>query len=424
MSTHSVVAGLVTLTALSSYINHRWIKLPKSIGLTLITFFISILILIVAHMGVDVTNQARTFLNNLEFNDTFLNGMLGFLIFAVSLHVNTIELAKQKWVILLLATLSVLLSTVAIGFATWFLAKSVGYELSLAYCLVFGALISPTDPIAVLGLMKKIKVPKSLEIKFIGEALFNDGMGIVLFVVFLGVATGQAEQWTGWHLLKYFCQQALGGVAFGVLLGYFASKALKNVDNYEVAVLVTLAVVTGGYHVAHEVLEVSGVIAMSLAGLVIGSRCRKDKMPPQTVERLDSFWELIDDVLNAILFVLIGLECMSLSITLEKTIFAFIVIGIVLLARYLSVGLPVSVFGVFRKFSPGLVGIMTWGGLRGGIAIALALSIPHTPERDIIITITYAVVIFSIVVQGLTISPMLQRYSSNGNAQIQCKKVK
>lgn len=411
MSTHTVVAGLVTLTALSSYVNYKWMRLPNSIGLTLVTFIISIILLLIAHLGIDLTNQAHAFLNNIEFNDTFLNGMLSFLIFAVSLHVNTIELAKQKWIIIFLATVSVLLSTVLIGVVTWWLAHIIGFEISMAYCFVFGALISPTDPIAVLGLMKKIRVPKSLEIKFTGEALFNDGMGIVLFVVFLGFATGQTQQWTGLHLLSYFVQQAIGGVIFGSVLGYIASKALKEVDNYEVAVLVTLAVVTGGYHLAHEVLNVSGVIAMSLAGLIIGARCRTNKMRQQTVERLDAFWELIDEVLNAILFVLIGLECMRLSITFEKSFFAILVIGVVLCARYLSIGIPVALFGKLRKFTPGVISLMTWGGLRGGIAIALALSIPHTPERDLIITITYAVVIFSIVVQGLTISPLLRQYS-------------
>ena len=411
MSTHSVAASLVTLTAFSSYANHRWIKLPKSIGLTLITFVVSVSLLAVAHLGIDFTIPVRTFLNNIEFDDTFLNGMLGFLIFAVSLHVNTIELAKQKWIIIFLATVSVLLSTLIIGVGLWLLAVLCGLDISLAYCFVFGALISPTDPIAVLGLMKQIRIPKSLEVKFTGEALFNDGMGIVLFIVFVGLATGQTQQWSSWDLSIYFVQQAIGGVVFGAILGWAASKALKEVDSYEVAVLVTLAVVTGGYYVAHEYFKVSGVLAMSVAGLVIGSRCRANKMPKQTVERLDAFWELIDDVLNAMLFVLIGLECMRLNLTPTTFWFAGITIALVLFARLISIIIPVALFGVLRKFTSSVIGIMTWGGLRGGIAIALALSVPHSVERDLIITLTYAVVIFSIVVQGLSIGPMLQRFS-------------
>ncbi len=411
MSTHSIIAGLVTITALSSYINHKFIKLDNSIGLTLITFLLTSSLYLVAIFGLDLVTPFQDLLSQVQFTDTFLNGMLSYLLFAVSLHVNVIELRNQKWVILLMATLGVLLSTLIVGTGLWAVAALFGISMPLGYCMVFGALISPTDPIAVLGTMKKLKTPKSLEVQIAGEALFNDGMGIVLFICMLAFATGQSQDWPLSKIGMFFVQQGLGGVLFGLFLGYVATMLLKGVDNYEVAVLITLSVVTGGYTCAHDYLDVSGVIAMSVAGLVIGSNLKKCGFRKATVAKLDAFWELIDEVLTAILFVLIGLEFVSVAIVPAYVLIGCVAIGVVLAARFLSVVIPIAMLSKFQRFQKGTVSIMTWGGLRGGIAIALALSIPATPERALIVTVTYIVVIFSIVVQGMTIGSLLKKYT-------------
>lgn len=411
MSVHSIIAGVVTITAVSSYINHKFIRLHNSIGLTLITFILSASLYGIAHFGLDLVTPIQNMLQQVEFTETFLNGMLSYLLFAVSLHVNVIELKNQKWIILLLATVGVVISTFLVGYGFWWLAGMFGVNIPLGICLVFGALISPTDPIAVLGIMKQLNTPKSLEVKIAGEALFNDGMGIVLFICMLAFASGQAQDWPATKIGLFFLQQGLGGVLFGVVLGYIAILLLKGSDNYEVSVLITLSVVTGGYTFAHDFLDVSGVIAMSVAGLMIGSSLRSCGFCEETVKRLDSFWELIDEVLNAILFVLIGLEFIRYPIDGSHLMIASVAIIVVLFARLVSVSLPIMVLCRFRQFSKGTVPIMTWGGLRGGIAIALALTIPPSDHRTLIVTVTYAVVIFSIVVQGMTVGPMIRRFS-------------
>jgi len=414
VDTHGLIAGLVTLTAIASYINHKFIKLHKSIGLTLITFVLSIVVLGIGRFGLDLITPANRILESLQFDETFMKGLLSFLLFAISLHINVIELKNQRWAIFLLATVGVLISTFITGGLTWLVAQAIGLEISLAYCYVFGALISPTDPIAALGIMKVLKVPKSLEVKIAGESLFNDGMGIVLFTCMLGIASGQANEWPISRIFLFFVQEGVGGVLFGAALGWLASYFLKEMEDYDVAVLITLAVVTGGYWFAVEMLHVSGVIAMSVAGLIIGATTRRSKkMRKATVARLDAFWELIDEALNAFLFVLIGLEFLSLSFTQNTWLLALACIFIVLFARWISVSIPIISLRMFQSFTKGSVTIMTWGGLRGGIAIALALSMQNTPERTIIVAITYAVVIFSIVVQGLTIGPLIKKLSSS-----------
>lgn len=421
MGAWEVIGILISLTALSSVINYRYLKLPKSIGLTVITLLISLALAGIGKLGWQVNFFAEQLLDGIGFTNTFLHGMLGFLIFAASLHINTKDLAKYKLIVGLLATVSVLLSTFIIGFATYGLTLFLNINLPLEYCLVFGALISPTDPIATLSILKTVNAPKALEMKIAGEALFNDGMGIVLFVILLGIASGSDLTWDIGGASFFLVQQCLGGLCLGLLMGWGAAHLLRKIDNYEVASILTLAIVTGGYTFAHQVAHVSGAICMAVAGLVLGSSLQKGKqkgnMSKLTIERLDAFWELLDGILNAILFVFIGLEFLRLHFTLDTILAAIGAIVITFAARWISVVIPVAWVGMFRKFGPNVVWVMTWGGLRGGISIALALTVPFGPIRDFIVSITYAVVLFSITVQGLTLKRVVSHITNPDNEE-------
>ncbi len=332
-------------------------------------------------------------------------GMLSFLLFAGALHININDLARHKWVILTLASGGVLLSTVIVGTLTWWLLAAFGLQLSFVYCLLFGALISPTDPVAVLGILKTAGVPKSLETKIAGESLFNDGVAVVVFIVLFRIATGGAEVSPG-GIAGLFLLEALGGLLFGLAIGFAAYAMLKSVDSYQVEILITLALVMGGYALAHA-MHVSGPIAIVVAGLLIGNHGRLLAMSKTTRQHLDTFWELLDEILNAVLFVLIGLEILLLVFTRQYFLAGLLAIPIVLLARLLSVGLPIALMRQVRSFSPHVIKILTWGGLRGGISVALALSLPPGPERNLIVAITYIVVVFSIAVQGLTVGKLV-----------------
>lgn len=422
MNPVQIIAGLITLTAASSYINYKFVKLPKSIGITLIAFFISLFLVAITQINLywdmDITlNKHRVaFMEGIEFNKAFLHGMLSFLLFAGALHINLDELAKHKVIIIMLSTVSVVISTFIIGVGVMYLLMSLDIILPFKYCLLFGALISPTDPIAVLGLMKTIGASKSLELKIAGESLFNDAMGLVLFSIIYNIA--QDPHWESAFFTQQIFTQIVwtgaGGIAVGMVFGVFCTKLLRGVDNYEVAVLVTLSLVTAGYMIADDVLGVSGVVAISTAGLIIGTSLRSSHISRVTLHRLDAFWDLIDEVMNAILFVLMSLEFVRLAFT-GSTFGAVIgVVAIVLFARCVSVAVPILWLSLFRKINTTLIWILTWGGLRGGISIALALSIKQSiPERDLIVTLTYAVVIFSVVVQGLTVGPFVRRIIKN-----------
>jgi CPA1 family monovalent cation:H+ antiporter len=408
-----LIAVVITLAALFSYLNHRFIKLPNTIGVMLIALLFSLLLLAIDALTGGIREPVLAMLNSVDFSETLMQGMLSFLLFAGALHVNIEDLARQKWVIALLATAGILTSTFIIGALSWMLLGLLGFEVALIYCLLFGALISPTDPIAVLGILKKAGVPKTLETKVTGESLFNDGIGVVIFVVLLGIATGKAEASVS-SVMLLIGQEALGGVLFGLLLGYVVFRLMQRIDDYSVEVLLTLALVMGGYSAAHA-LHVSGPIAIVVAGLFIGNHGRLLAMSATTRHRLDNFWELVDEILNAVLFVLIGLEVLVISsgtgyLPLGALLAAaMLAIPLVLLARLVSVGIPVTVMRHFRSFTPNAVRVLTWGGLRGGISVALALSLPVTtgPERDILLVMTYVVVLFSILVQGLTINRLV-----------------
>lgn len=410
MQLFEIVALLITLAALFAYVNHRTIRLPTTIGVLLIAFAFSLALIGLDRAGL-VGDDWMDWFREVEFAPALLQGMLGFLLFAGALHVDLGELLEQKWIVGLLATGGVLISTFLVGIATWLGADWVGLEIGLLYCLLFGALIAPTDPIAVLAVLKQAGVPPSVEMKIAGESLFNDGVGVVIFLVLLGTlggAAGHGAELGAGSVLGLFVQEALGGILLGLVLGYVAYRMLSGVDNYQVELMVTLALVTGGYALASR-LHLSGPLAMVAAGLLIGNPGRTFGMSARTREHLDTFWELVDEVLNAVLFLMIGLEVLVLTFTRGFLIAGLVGIPLVLGVRFLSVGLMVTLLRVRRSFSPHAVTMLTWGGLRGGISVALALSLPAGPERDLIVAATYVIVAFSILVQGLTIAPLARR---------------
>lgn len=371
----------------------------------LLSLLFSLLLILFGEFGFSLDQQATKLVKSIDFNEALLHGMLSFLLFAGALHVNINDLREQKWVIATLATVGVISSTFIIGTTMYYLLHWLGIPVAYIYCLVFGSLISPTDPIAVMGILKLVGAPKTLETKIAGESLFNDGVGVVVFLVLLGVATG-GDEMTATHVVKLFSIEALGGVFFGLGLGFLGFFMLKGVDNYQVEALITLALVSGGYAFA-ESIHVSAPIAIVVAGLFIGNQGRTLAMSDNTRERLDDFWELIDEILNAILFLLIGVELLILTLTNQFMLAGLLAIPVVLLARFICVGVPIKIMSKFRTFSPYATTILTWGGLRGGISVALALSIPNVPAREPLLVVTYFVVVFSILVQGLTIKKVL-----------------
>ncbi len=415
MDLFSILAALLTLAALFSYINYRYIHLPTTIGVMLIALVGSLAIVALHEVGiVDLEEPVRVLLSSIDFDQAVLEGMLSALLFAGALHINLNDLAEEKLTIGVLATVGVALSTVIVGTATFFVAGWLGFELPFVYALLFGALISPTDPIAVIALLKTAGVPKSLETKIAGESLFNDGIGVVIFLIILELATGH-EPVTVAHAAALFLREAGGGALFGLAAGYLAYRMLKQVDNYQVEVLITLALVTGGYALAMK-WHLSAPIAVVVAGLLIGNQGRAFAMSDTTREHLDTFWELIDEILNAVLFLLIGLEV--LVITLDASIFtmALLAIPIALLARAAAVIIPLFLIRPFRgKNEKGAVPVLVWAGLRGGISVALVLSLPPGEIRELLLGATYAVVIWTIAVQGLTVPWLVRKVIPAGS---------
>ncbi len=396
-----IAALLLTLAAVFSYLNHRFIRLPTTIGIMLIAIVMSLALLLLDRLQVtDVYSAACRLFASVDFDETLLHGMLSFLLFAGALHVNLDDLLRHKWVIGLLATAGVALSALLVGVLAAIVFSLAGIAMPFLYALLFGALIAPTDPVAVLSMLKTAGIPRSLEVKIAGESLFNDGVAVVAFLMVLGAIRGGSVTLPGMALL--FIQEVGGGIVFGLAAGWVCYLMLKSVDNYQVEILLTLALVMGGYALA-DALHLSGPIAIVVAGLLIGNRGRLLAMSPGTRGHLDSFWELMDEFLNAILFLLIGLEILVISISRPVLLAGLLLIPAVLLARLASIGLPVLLLRSFFAFSPGVVSILTWGGLRGGISVALVLSLPAGAERDTLLAVTYIVVVFSILVQGLTL---------------------
>ena len=414
LSTLDAIGLLLGVTAALAFLNERFVRLPSTVGVFLSGLLASLLLIVVERFGFNGRAWAQDLLTRLDFSQLLLQGLLSFLLFAGALGVNVRELLRQRVTILTLALFSTLLSTFLVGGALYGLTRLLGIDLSLVYCLLFGSLISPTDPVAVLDLLKRAKVPVWLETLIAGESLFNDGVGVVVFSVLLGLAGGgehgEAALGVG-GALGLFAREAFGGVLFGALLGGVGFVALRAINQHGVEVLITLALVVSGYALASE-LHVSGPLAMVVAGLIIGSS-RDRIMSAHTRVHMDSFWETTDQILNIILFALIGLELLLVPLTPLLLLAAAIMLALVLAARFVSVALPIALLRGVAKLGPYTARVLTWGGLRGGIAVALALSIPASPARDVILVLTYAVVLFSIVVQGLTVMPIIKKAAQN-----------
>lgn len=404
-------AILLTLAAVFGYINHRVFKLPTSIGIMLVGLILSAALLLVGNHWPMLVTSADAFVTQIDFNQTVMQVMLSYLLFAGALHVNLGDLKDQKWVVSILASVGLIVSTFLVGSISYYVFQLCGLAVPFLWCLVFGSLISPTDPVAVLGILKKAGVPKSLETKITGESLFNDGVGVVVYLVLVGLALGTSEP-TVSHIGLLFLEEVGGGLLLGAGLGYVAYRMLKSIDNYQVEILITLALVTGGYQLASS-LHMSGPLAMVVAGLMIGNHGRTMAMSDTTRKHLDLFWELVDEMLNALLFLLLGLEIFVLDWSGEAAMAGLILIMVVLSCRFVAVSLPVLILRKKQEFSPGVIRILTWGGLRGGISVALALALPKDGidegARQAILVSTYLVVIFSIAVQGLTLNKLVKK---------------
>jgi len=408
MSSFELMAILLVLTACFAWINHRFIHLPHSIGLLVMGLVASILIIgaEIAVPGIVRHEDLDGLIRQADFEGTVLNGMLAFLLFAGALHVSLDSLRSRAWTIGTMATLGVVISTAIVGLGIWLATGALGMPIPLPWALVFGALISPTDPVAVLATLKEVKVPADLEGVMTGETLFNDGFGVVLFAALVTVATGDAIE--PMHIAWLFCLEALGGAMLGWLAGYIAYRAMRAIDDHPIEVLISLALVTGTYTLASR-LHMSGPIAVVVAGLLVGHQGPRDALSDQTQRYLFGFWTLIDEILNSVLFLLIGLEVLVLRLKPEFVWLAAIAVPLALLARLVAVGGPVLILGRFRSFARGTIPVLTWGGLRGGISVALALSLPEVPEKSAILAATYAVVLWTIIVQGLSLRSLIRR---------------
>ena len=415
-----LAAILLVLAAVFGYLNLKFLKLPTTIGIMLIGLLSSMVLLMLRDALPLIPEAADRFVESIDFNKTLMEGMLSFLLFAGALHVNLGNLLDQKRLIAIMASFGVVLSTFLIGGAAWLLFPLFGFEVPFLWCLVFGALISPTDPVAVLSILKTAGAPKSLETKITGESLFNDGVGVVVYLAVLGMALGGHGDhgMTGaGDVAKLFVVEAGGGMLWGFMIGFAAYFMLRSIDNYQIEVLITLALVTAGYRLASH-WHLSGPLAMVVAGLMIGNQGRSFAMSEKTREHLDTFWELVDEILNAVLFLLIGLELLVLNLSGRAIAVGAILIVVVLAARFAAISIPVMLLKSRREFSPGVIRILTWGGLRGGISVALALGIPKDfAYRQEFLVATYVVVVFSIVVQGLTLKPLVARVVRAGDEE-------
>ncbi|MGO4770227.1 cation:proton antiporter [Flavobacterium sp. W22_SRS_FK3] len=407
MDLFPLISLLIVLSASFAYVNFRYFKLPNTIGLMLVSLLFSLAIIAISPFFPFLKIEVEKLLGDIDFSELLLEVMLSFMLFAGAIHIKLEDLKAEKLSILLYSTISVVISTILVGYTSFYILGWFHFDVTLVQCLLFGSLISPTDPIAVLSILKSAGVSKSLETKIAGESLFNDGVAVVVFITILQLAKPGSEISIP-DILVFFGQEAIGGMIMGAILGWFAYKLIASIDNYNVEVLITLALVMGGYSLAHY-LHVSGPLAMVIAGLITGNQGKSLGMSNKTAEYVDKFWELIDEILNALLFVLIGLELLIIKFNNSLILVSSIIIVASLIIRYISLSVPSILIRVKETITRKTLLILTWGGLRGGISIALALSIPNELGKEIWVTITYIIVCFSILVQGLTIGKVVNR---------------
>lgn len=405
-------AILIVLAAVLGYFNHRFLHLPQSVGLTVMGAVASMIVIGIDKLlpASNVGKQVLGFISGINFQATLMDGMLSFLLFAGALHVDWSYMRRGRWPILVLSTIGVLMSAVIVGGGFYLLTHLFGLDLPLIWSLVFGALISPTDPVAVMGVLKRATVDPTLQATVAGESLFNDGVGVVVFSIILVVAVSGVPFSIG-HGLKLFVIEAGGGIALGLLTGWVAYRAMRSIDEYNVEVMISLAVVMGGYSLARQ-LHISGPVAMAVAGLLIGNKGVADAMSDTTRDYLIKFWSLIDEILNAVLFLLIGLVVVTIPFDARLIFVGLAAIPLVLAARAISVILPLRVMRPILDLGPLAPPILIWGGLRGGISIALALSLPDGMSRSVELTATYIVVLFAVIAQGGTISRLIERWKA------------
>ncbi len=404
-----IASILVLISAIFGYINVRFLKMPNTIGLMLITIVFTLGVFALSYFDDTLLNAEKFIIKQIDFKSILLDVMLSFLLFAGALHTNFEQLKVQRWPVLAFATFGVLISTFLVGGAMFFALPIIGLHIDFIYCLLFGALISPTDPIAVLGILKKAGVPKKLETKIVGESLFNDGVGVVIFLTIFKIADLGIENVSALEVVELFGVEVLGGIALGLILGWITYRLMKSIDDYDIEVIITLAAVMGGTVLAQK-LHISAPLAMVTAGLVVGNDTVRDSAMSKTTETyVDKFWELLDILLNTILFVLIGMEMLVLTFKFEYLTAGLLAIPLVLVCRYISLLVPIKFFENKLDFVPKTNLIMTWGGLRGGISIALALGLTEVMERDLILVITYVVVVFSILIQGMTVGKLVKK---------------
>lgn len=409
---------LIVLSAVFGYINERFFKLPITIGLMLIALIMSLIMVVIGEFYPEFFKESVELIKGINFTKVLMEILLSFLLFAGALHVDVKTLAQERWPIIIFATIGVTMSTFIVGIVMYYILGLLGTPIDFIYCLLFGALISPTDPIAVLAILKKTELPKKLEVKIAGESLFNDGVAVVVFLSIFAIAERGFEEITMGEVAFLFLEEAGGGIILGLALGYVGYLLLKSIDAYVIEVIITLALVMGGYALAAQ-LHFSGPLAIVVAGLIMSDRGRLEAMSDVTREYVDKFWEMLDEILNSVLFILIGLEVLAIRFTAQYFWEGLIAVFVVLLARLISVGIPISLMKLRRDFIPNTISILTWGGLRGGISVALALSLTQDMERDLIVSMTYIVVVFSIIFQGLSIETLVKTVNKSKYVQDQ-----
>ena len=407
MTVFQVAGVLFTLVAIFGVINHRYIKLPDTLGITAVGLITCLIVSALGFHYPEMVTQARKIVTRIDFSDIVFHGLLSLLLFAGALHVDLSRMREQRRVVLMLATVGVLISIGAVGAGFYYVAQLLGHPISLLWCLAFGALISPTDPIAVLSVLKKAGAPQSVETKIVGESLFNDGTAVVAFLTLVGLAAGTSEFSAGAVAVDLF-REVIGALVLGTCLGFGASVLLRGIDSYPVEILITLALATCGYSLA-EHLHVSAPLSVVITGLVIANHGAATAMSEKTREHLFNFWELLDELLNLILFGLIGLEIIAVSLHQHIVLLGLTAIPVVLIARGISVVLPLLMLQKFKRLNPHTATLMTWGGLRGGISIALALSLPDFHGREMLIGVTYLIVVFSLLIQATTLGRLVKR---------------